>query len=74
MLHSDKYDPVPTFLRHITAIKFKMTLFFPLNGTYLQFKHLICFLCSIVNKIWVTFTFEGTLRMRQNVGPVPTEC
>lgn len=68
MLHSDKYDPVPTFLRHIMAIKFKITLFF----TFKWYISTVCFLCSIVNK--VMFTFDGTLRMRQNVGPVPTEC
>ena len=29
MLHSGKHGPVPTFLRRVAAIKFKITLFFP---------------------------------------------
>lgn len=44
MLHSGKHDPFPVFLRHVAAVKFKMTF------TFSQLKHLICFLCSIVNK------------------------
>jgi len=32
MLYIGKYVPVPTFLRHIKSIKFKLTIFFLLNG------------------------------------------
>lgn len=31
-LHSGKHSPVPTFLRHVAAIKFKMSQDFSLNG------------------------------------------
>lgn len=46
--------PVPTFLRCFAANKLKMNYYFSQIGTFYQFKPLIYFLCSIVNKIWVS--------------------
>lgn len=44
----------PVFFRPVAAIKFKMSeYFFSRNIQMSSFKHSICFLCSIVDKIWV---------------------
>lgn len=44
------HHPVPTFLRFEIQNKF---IFFHEIAKF-QFKHFICFLCSIVNKMWVS--------------------
>ncbi len=51
MLHHGKHAPVPTILRPVAGIKFEMSSFCALNFTISQSKHLLCYLCSIVNKI-----------------------
>ncbi len=51
MLHYGKNAPVPTILRPVVGIKFEIILFCASNLTISQFKHLICSLCSIVDKI-----------------------
>ncbi len=51
MLHNGKHAPVPTILRPVAGIKFEMSSFCAQNCKISQFKHLLCHLCSIVNKI-----------------------
>ncbi len=46
MLHYGKHAPVPTILRPVAGIKFC-----EYNCKISQFKHLLCYLFSIVNKI-----------------------
>lgn len=53
MLHSYNHGLDPTFLRHPAAIKFKMSFSFLEFVLFTQFKHLIHFICSTLNKIWV---------------------
>ncbi len=43
--------PSPTILRPIVGIKFEMSSFCAYNCKMYQFKHLLCYLCSILNKI-----------------------
>ncbi len=43
--------PVPTFLRPVAGIKFEMSSFSGSKCKISPFKHLLCSLCSIVNKI-----------------------
>ncbi len=61
------------FLRCVDAMKFKINLFFPLNDTFSQFKHLICHLCCILNKI---LKFETSTSLHSvfihNLYSVPT--
>ncbi len=52
--------PVPTFLRPVAGIKFKMSLFSGWKCKISLFKHLLCSLCSIVNKHWLMW-FESLL-------------
>ncbi len=40
-----------TFLRPVAGLKFEMSSFCAYNCKISQFKHLLCYLCSIVNKI-----------------------
>lgn len=49
-VHSDKHEPVPTFMRCFAAIKFKMSEYFSWNRKLSQFKHLICFVWSMWTK------------------------
>ncbi len=42
---------IPTILRPVAGIKFEMSSFCAYNCTISLFKHLLCYLCSIVNKI-----------------------
>ncbi len=42
--------PCP-ILRPVAGIKFEISSFWPLNCKISQFKHLLCYLCSIVNNI-----------------------
>ncbi len=51
MLHHGKHAPVPTILRPVAGIKFEMNLFCALNCKVSQCKHLLCYLCSIVDEI-----------------------
>ncbi len=51
MLHT---CPRPNYLRPAAGIKFKMSSFCAYYFTISQFKHL-CYLCSIVNKIFMWF-------------------
>ncbi len=73
MPHSGKHGLVPTFLRCVDAMKFKINLFFPLNDTFSQFKHFICHLCCILNKI---LKFETSTSLHSvfihNLYSVPT--
>ncbi len=46
-----KHAPVPTILRPVAGIKFEMSSFCAYTYTISQFKHLLRYLCSIVNKI-----------------------
>ncbi len=43
--------PVPTLLRPVAGIKLEMSSFCAYNFKMSQLKHLLCYLCSIVNKI-----------------------
>ncbi len=45
------HAPVPTILRPVAGIKFEMSSFCTYNCKISQFKHLLCYLCFIVNKI-----------------------
>ncbi len=59
-----KHAPVPTILRRVAGIKFEMSTFCALNCKMSQFKHLLYYLCSIVNKIlthmiWNYFSFHS---------------
>ncbi len=61
--HHGKHAPVPTILRPVAGIKFEMSSFCAYNFKTSQFKHLLCYLCSIVNKIlahviWNSFSFH----------------
>ncbi len=63
MLHHGKHAPVPTILRPVAGIKFEMSSFYAYNCKIPQFKRLLCYLCSIVNKIlahviWNSFSFH----------------
>ncbi len=73
MPHSGKHGLVPTFLRCVDAMKFKINLFFPYNYKFSQFKHLICHLCCILNKI---LKFETSTSLHSvfihNLYSVPT--
>lgn len=42
----------------VAVLKFRMALFFSWNGTFSQLKHLMCFLCFIVNKWRVYEIFQ----------------
>lgn len=48
MLNSGKQDPLPTFLRHVAAIKFKNNLYYFLIMVHFLCLNICCFLCSIV--------------------------
>ncbi len=55
--------PVPTMLRPVAGIKFEMNSFCAYICKISQLKHLLCYLCSIVNKIlahviWKSFQFS----------------
>ncbi len=52
-LHHGKHAPVPTILRPVVGIKFEISSFCAYNLENSQFKHLLCYLCSIVNKIFI---------------------
>ncbi len=43
--------PVPTILRPVAGITFEMSSFCAYNFKISQFKHLLCYPCTIVNKI-----------------------
>ncbi len=43
--------PVQTIMRPVVGIKFEMCSFCAYNFNISQFKHLLCYLCSNVNKI-----------------------
>ncbi len=43
--------PIPTILRPVAGITFEMSSFCAYNCKVSQFKHLLCYLCSIVNKM-----------------------
>ncbi len=63
MLHHGKHAPVPTILRPVAGSKFEMRSFCAYNFKISQFKHLLCYLCFIVNKIlahviWKSFSFH----------------
>ncbi len=63
MLHHGKHDPFATILRPVAGIKFEMSSFYAYNFTISKFKHLLCYICSIVNKIlthviWKSFSFH----------------
>ncbi len=51
MLHHGKHAPVPNILRPLAGIKFEMSSFCAYNFKISQYKHLLCYLCAIVNKI-----------------------
>ncbi len=51
MLHYGKHAPVPIILSPVAGIKFEISSFCAFNFKISQFKHLLCYLCSIVNKI-----------------------
>lgn len=53
MLQSSKHVPLPTSLKCVTDITVKMSHCFSWNSKMTQFKHLIYFLCFIVNEICV---------------------
>lgn len=48
MLNSGKQDPLPTFLRHVAAIKFKNNLYYFLIMVHFLCLNICCFLCSVV--------------------------
>ncbi len=73
MLHHGKHAPVPTILRPVAGIKFEILCitFF----TIYQFKHLLHYLCSIVNKIWAhviwkSFSFH-IIKIKKNIPTFP---
>ncbi len=51
MLHHGKHAPVPTILKPVAGIRFEMSSFCAYNCKISQFKHSLCYLCYIVNKI-----------------------
>ncbi len=71
MPHSGKHGLVPTFLRCVDAMKFKINLFFIYQ--MFEFKHLICHLCCTLNKI---LKFETSTSLHSvfihNLYSVPT--
>ncbi len=63
VVHHGKHAPVPSILRPVAGIKFEMSSFCAYNCKMSHFKHLLCYLCSIVNKIlahviWKSFSFH----------------
>ncbi len=51
MLHHGKHATVPNISRPVAGIKFEMSSFCAYNFKIYQLKHLLCYLCSIVNNI-----------------------
>ncbi len=76
MLHHGKHAPFATILRPVAGIKFEMNSFYAYNFTISKFKHLLCYICSIVNKIlthmiWKSFSFFLFYSIFKNVTKFP---
>ncbi len=53
MLHHGKHAPVPTILRPVASVKFEMSSFVHKILIFPSLKHMLFYLCSIVNKYWL---------------------
>lgn len=53
MLHGGKHGPYPSFFEKCCSHQIQDKLKKNLNGAFCHFKHLIYFLCFVIDKMWV---------------------